>query len=200
MAIQIQLRELLFNAFEDLQRSEENDMLAESLTKASSFAPPTQSSRISVITADSPLTRAFLLMCLLEASALKRNRKTLVITAGRNAPSQLGHGLLSMTIPDASFRAGTLAVGDWSKISAHIQLILAADVSIIIRGRRRTTTFITQVEEALRSTGADVLIIDQPRLCFPRLKSRMETGRTELPASIVALSKMQPLKIIALDT
>jgi len=172
VAIQIQLRELLFNAFEDLQRSEENDMLAESLTKASSFAPPTQSSRISVITADSPLTRAFLLMCLLEASALKRNRKTLVITAGRNAPSQLGHGLLSMTIPDASFRAGTLAVGDWSKISAHIQLIRAADV----------------------------LIIDQPRLCFPRLKSRMETGRTELPASIVALSKMQPLQIIALDT
>lgn len=198
MASPIPLRKLLINAFKDLQTSDGNGTVAEDFASAWSFAPQAEDGRITVITADSPTAKDWMLICVLEGIGVMPNRKTLLITAEEDS-SSLGRGLLSMTIRASSLRAGYLEDADWSNISAHIQLIRAADVSVLSKGSSSTTTFITQVQEALRCTGSDILIIDQPVRCFPKLRSEMEIGRTEIPASIVAFGKLQPMQIIVLD-
>ena len=198
MTIPIPLRQLLINAFNDLQNSDANGTLADDFGSASSFTSQ-DFARVSIITATPASAHDWLLLCLLEGARAIPDCKTLLITHAREA-SHLGHRLLAMSIRASSLRTGNLLDADWSSISARIQNIRDANLLVMSKDKGNTVPFTRQVLEVLRTTSPDGLIINQPRHCFPRLITGKEVGRTGIPLSIEVLAEQLHTRVIILHT
>lgn len=197
MTIPIPLRQLLINAFNDLQNSDANGTLADDFGSASSFTSQ-DFARVSIITATPASAHDWLLLCLLEGARAIPDCKTLLITHAREA-SHLGHRLLAMSIRASSLRTGNLLDSDWSGISDRILNIRDANISIMSKDKGSTVAFTRQVLDVLRGAPPDALIIHQPRRCFPRPNSGMGLGRTGIPRSLEVVANQLHLQVIVLQ-
>lgn len=195
MAKPIQLRQVLVEAFTDLQECDENGTLADYPHKALTCYPRTEDDRVVVITTDAA-TKNWLLLVVIQAIATVRDQKAILVTQDH---SRFGHALLAMAVPASSFEAGLLADEDWSNLSNQIQRIRNAGLSIMSEAECGTLSFVTQLEDAVRSATPDVLIVDEPRQCFPEASLEHGGSRRRIPESLVELAGEQSFRIIVVE-
>jgi len=195
MAKPIQLRQVLVDAFTDLQECDENGTLADYPRKALTCCPRTEDDRVVVITTDAA-TKDWLLLIIIQAIATIRDQKAILVTQDH---SRFGHALLAMAVPASRFEAGLLANEDWSNLCNQIQRIRNAGLSIMSKAECGTLSFVTQLEDAVRSVSPDVLIVDQPRQCFPELSLGDGASRQRIPESLVELAGEQSFRIIVVE-
>lgn len=195
MATPIQLRQVLVDAFTDLQECDENGTLADYPRKALTCCPRTEDDRVVVITTDAA-TKDWLLLIIIQAIATMRDQKAILVTQDH---SRFGHALLAMAVPASSFEAGLLADEDWSNVSKQIQRIRSAGLSIMSKAECGTFSFVTQLEDAVRSAAPDVLIVDDPRQCFSESSLEHGGSRRRIPESLVELAGEQSFRIVAVE-
>ena len=164
MATPIQLRQVLIDAFTDLQECDENGTLADYPHKALTCYTEAEDAQVVVTTTGAATeTKDWLLLTLVEAIAAIQGQKAILVTQDSG---RFGRGLLARSVPASSRRAGILADEDWSNLSNQIQRIRSAGLSIMSKAECGTFSFVTQLEDAVRSAAPDVLIVDDPRQCF----------------------------------
>ena len=196
----VRLRQLLIGAFSELQDCDANGTLTDFLGSACSFGLQSNVGCIAVIKTDPKAAASgWLLLSVIEANGATPGRNSLLITTEKET-MQFGRGLLAMAMHGSSLRVGSLKDDDWSNISHLIQRIRDADISILSKGRLSALAFTARIEELVRRTAPSVLIIDQPRLCFPRRGSKVQLEPPGIPASLVALTETLPLHVICVET
>ena len=195
MATPIQLRQVLLDAFTDLQKCDENGTLADYLREALTVCPRTEDDRVVVITTDAA-TKDWLLLIIIEAIATMQDQKAILVTQDH---SRIGHALLAMAVPPSSFEADFLANEDWSNVCSQIQRIRNGGLSIMSKSECGTLSFMAQLEDAVRSATPDLLIIDQPTQCFPESSLGDSALRQRIPESLVKLAGEESFRIIVVE-
>ena len=197
MAKPIQLRQVLVEAFTDLQECDENGTLADYSREALTCYTEAEDDQVVVITTGAATeTKNWLLLTIVEAIAAIQGQKAILVTQDSG---RFGRGLLARSVPASSRRAGILADEDWSNLSNQIQRIRNAELWIMSRTESATASFLTQLEEAVRSARPDVLIIDQQRQWFPESSSGDAASRHRIPEWLVALAGEQSFRIIVVE-
>ena len=185
MAQPIPLRTLLQQGFRALMTGDEMYALARYPTTAFGESPQRSDQSVLVIRADTVEAKDWLLATYID-SLPSLDRRALLVTANTRV-HLLGHALLASAVGPASLGQGYLEDEDWHRVSSLIQRIRGVELSLMIKGRRSAGAFSQHVEQYVRETATQVLLIDEPSRCFPQRRQDAGMSREGVPAAILAL-------------
>ena len=195
----IPLLNLLSNAFDDLMRRDGTDVLADYPSTRYSSRLRADDDSIIVIRTSHTAAESQLLLALVKLLGTSPIGSTLFVSANRRA-HLIGHALLASCLPKHSLHREQLTPGEWCRISVMYRSLQDSRISLLIKKRGQDqTAFIRLVRESFRETNATLLIIDQPRRCFPKQPEGNLAWPHGIPASIVWHAKDRGASLIVLD-
>lgn len=154
---------------------------------------------VQVIRVDTAEAKDWLLATYIDSPKLSFGRRALFVTANKRA-HLLGHALLASAVRPASLRQGYLEDEDWRCVSGLIQRSRGVELSLMIKGRLGAGAFSEHIEQHVRETSTQVLIIDQPSRCFPQRRQDAGMSREGVPAAILALAGTALRQIIVVTS
>ena len=160
--------------------------LARYPTTAFGESPQRSDQSVLVIRADTVEAKDWLLATYID-SLLSLDRRALFVAANKRA-HLLGHALLASAVGPASLGQGYLEDEDWHRVSSLIQRIRGVELSLMIKGRRSAGAFSHHIEQHVRETATQVMLIDEPSRCFPQRRQGAAMSREGVPAAILALA------------
>lgn len=195
----IPLSDLLSNALDDLMRRDGTDGLADYPSARYSSRLKADDDSIIVIRASHAEAESQLLLALVKLLGTSPIGRSLFVSANRRA-HLLGHALLASCLPKHSLHREQLTPGEWCRVSATYGSLQDASISLLIKKREQDqTSFIRLVREGVRKTNATLLIIDQPKRCFPKQPEGNLAWPLGIPASVVWLAKDRGASLIVLE-
>ena len=195
----IPLSYLLSNAFDDLTRRDGTDLLTDYPSARYATLLKADDDSIIVVNVSHAEAESQLLLALVKLLGTSPIGRSLFVSANRRA-HLLGHALLATCLPKNSLHREQLTPGEWCRISATYGSLRDARVSLLIKKKEQEqTSFIRLVRESVRATNATLLIIDQPKRCFPKQPKGHLAWPLGIPASVVWLAKDQGASLIVLD-
>ena len=194
----ISLHSLLMKAFEDLQAHDE----AGELRALESWAPPPATEpdedSILVIKTNHAANNSWLLLAVIRARG-KSSGHTLLVTPDSRA-HLLGHTLIASCLPELNQGDEHLEHTVYMSIYGVCNSFAKHPVALLVRDRKQhRTNFIRQVRHVLNTTNTKVLIVDQPKRCFPRQPKGNRAWRDAIPPSIRAVASIYRLEVVVLD-
>lgn len=198
MPAAIPLSNLLSSAFDDLMRRDGMDVLADYPSTLYSSRLKAEDDSVIVIRTSHAEAGSQLLLALVKLLGTSPIGSTLFVSANRRA-HLLGHALLASCLPKHSLHREQLTPGELCRISATYRSLRDARVSLLIKKRKQEhTSFTRLVRESVRSTNPTLLVIDQPKRCFPRQPNGDKAWSDGIPPSIRAMAKSWRFQITVL--
>lgn len=195
----IPLLNLLSNAFDDLMRRDGTDVLLDYPSTRYSSRLRADDDSIIVIRTSHTTAESQLLLALVKLLGTSPIGSTLFVSANRRT-HLLGHALLASCLPKHSLHREQLTSGEWCRISATYRSLQDSRISLLIKKRGQDqTAFIRLVRESFRATNATLLIIDQPKRCFPKQPEGNLSWSHGIPASVVWQAKDRGASLVVLD-
>ncbi len=167
--------------------SDEMYALARYPTTAFGESPQNRDQSVLVIRADTVGAKDWLLATYIDSLELSLDRRALFVTANKRA-HLLGHALLASAVRPSSLRQGYLEDEDWHRVSNLIQRMRGVELSLMIKGRRGAEAFSQHIEQHVRESATQVLLIDEPSRCFPQRRQDAGMSSEGVPAAILALA------------
>jgi hypothetical protein len=194
----IPLRQLLIEAFDEIQGAHANAQLSEFFERFRPLDSAPEDS-VFIVNTHGRCTKRWLLLGLIESIRMRANRRALLATTDPDLRN-LGHYLLALAVPVASANAGDLRDEDWFNVSSHIRALRDTELKLLVKKREGTRAFIREIRIQMRSSLPGLLIIDEPSACFLKMTLERDATQEGIPKSLVTLASEHQVQIVVLRT
>lgn len=187
------------NAFEDLQAHDENGELREYAKWASPPATAPDDGSILVIKTNQATNNSWLLLAVIRARGWTPGH-TLLVTPDCRA-HLLGHAMLASYLPPQTQSQAHLSHSQYLSCAGLCNSFDENPLSLLVRNEHHgRASFIRTIGEHLRATNAKLLIIDQPKRCFPRQPKGNRAWPDAIPPSTRSTASTYGITVIVLDS